>query len=85
MASRAGTLTLQQDQDLSPVRDNTQESIQHEFTQMRRMNIRIHNQALILHKVKSGKRYLNCNSTRTMCFVGPTGVTDFRVPISTQG
>ena len=85
MESKAGTLTLQKHQYLSPVRDNTQEDSQREDTQMRRTRLNINDQAPMMHQGKTGKIHPNGNSTRTMRLGGTTVVTAFRVTIPAQG
>ena len=84
MSSQAGKLTLKQDQDLIPVRDNTQEASQRKAIQMWRIHLWSHDQATMVHQVNTGKRHPNGNSTSTICLSGPTGVTtsDFLSPTS---
>ena len=70
MASKSGALTLQQDQDISPVRYNPQKAIQIKANKIIRMYLRIHDQAPMAHQGKTGKHHRNGNSTSTMCLGG---------------
>ena len=84
MASHTGTLTLQKDQDYSPVRYNTQKAIQRESTQILRIHLWIHVQAPIAYQGNTGKLHPNGNSTRKIRLGQKTGVTASKVPIPTQ-
>ena len=85
MSSKAGTLTLNKDQDISPVSDNPQEAIQLEDTKMLRMHLRSHDQSPMVHQGKTVKHHPNSNSNSTMRLGGTTVVTAPRVPRTTQG
>ena len=85
MVSQAGTLTLQQDQDLIPVRDNLQEDSRRKATQMQSMHLQSHDQASMAHQGKTGKYHKNGKITKKMRLDGPTGATASRIPIPNQG
>ena len=85
MASQFGTLTLQQDQDLSPVRYNPQKDSQSKATKIIRMHLRRHDQAPMTHQRKTGKCQQNDNITRAMRLGGPNGVKDSLVLKKNQG
>ena len=85
MESQVGTLTLYQDQDISPVRDIPLYYIQCKATQIIRMHLQIHDQVPMAHQWKAGKGHPTSNSTRTMRLGGPTRVTASIFPSPVKG
>ena len=85
MVSQAGTLSLQQYQDLNPVGDNPQEDSQCESTQIRRMHILSHDQAPMAHQGQTVKLHPNGKIIRIIRLGGINRVTASRVTSPNKG